>query len=351
MGAFRHLRLCGKGVYIRIMQYGGAESKTALVLVSGGLDSVLAAKLLMHCGINVLGITFHTPFFGGDKARRSAELAGIDCREADITAPHLEMLQAPRYGYGRNMNPCIDCHILMVAEAYARMESWGADFLATGEVLGERPMSQNRAALDLVAKRSGAEGYLLRPLSAKLLEPTIHERMGLVPREALLDISGRGRRRQMELAARWGIHEYQTPAGGCILTDKIFSQRLRDLMEMATSFAEGDIELLKKGRHFKSGAVKIVVGRNSRENECLERLAGPGDTLMWERAHPGPTALLRSYGDHIDEAALAEASRLVGRYGKSKRPAGLAEMNIFRMDEQARRTERPPATSTVFKPT
>lgn len=312
---------------------------------------MLAAKLLMHCGINVMGINFRTPFFGGDRAKRYTERAGIDCREADITDPHLAMLQAPRYGYGRNMNPCIDCHILMVAEAYARMESWGADFLATGEVLGERPMSQNRPALDLVAKRSGAEGYLLRPLSAKLLEPTIPEQMGWVLRESLLDISGRGRRRQMELASQWGIHDYQTPAGGCLLTDKIFSERFKDLMEMEPGFISADIELLKKGRHFKSGAVKIVVGRNSRENDSLESLARPGDVLMWESAQPGPTALLRSYGDAVASIALEEAARLVGLYGKSKEPGSLGGMNTVIVDVHGKSTERRSRSSRTFKPT
>ncbi len=310
------------------MQDGGGQSITALVLISGGLDSVLAAKLLMRSGINVMGITFRTPFFSGDKARRSAENAGIDCREVDITVPHLRMLQAPRYGYGKNMNPCIDCHILMVAEARARMEEWGADFLATGEVLGERPMSQNRSALDLVAKRSGAEGHLLRPLSAKLLEVTVPEQLGWVAREEMLDISGRGRRRQMELATAWGIGEYQTPAGGCLLTDRIFSERLRELIELAPELQSDDIELLKYGRHFLSGGVKVVVGRNHRENEALERLAGPGDVLMWESSQAGPTALLRGFTEEVDEAAKVEAARLLGLYGKSKMPGEPEDMRI-----------------------
>ncbi len=307
------------------------ESRTALVLVSGGLDSVLAARLLMRMGLAVIGISFRTPFFGGAAARRSAQSAGIDCREVDITESHLSMLRAPRYGYGRNMNPCIDCHILMVAEAFKRMNSWGADFLATGEVLGERPMSQNRLALDLVAKRSGAEGYLLRPLSARLLEPTIPEQMGWIAREGLLDISGRGRRRQMELAGAWGIEEYQTPAGGCLLTDESFSGRLRELLEMTPDPCRDDLELLKKGRHFQLAGVKIVVGRNSRENECLERLARAGDVLVREKERPGPTALLRGYGIAVEEAALVEAARYIGVYGKTKEPAGLDEMMITRV--------------------
>ncbi len=345
------MRITAQDGYILGMKNGGAESKSALVLVSGGLDSVLAARLLMKCGIDVLGITFRTPFFGDDKARRSAAHAGIDCREADITDAHLEMLKGPRYGYGRNMNPCIDCHILMVAEAFSRLESWGADFVATGEVLGERPMSQNRAALDLIAKRSGAEGYLIRPLSAKLLEPTVPEQMGWVRRGSLLDLSGRGRRRQMELAAEWGIREYQTPAGGCLLTDQSFSARLRELMEMAPGLGRADLELLKRGRHFRCGLVKIVVGRNSRENECIQRMAKPGDALMWESRQPGPTALLRSYADQINEPALTEAARLVGIYGKSKRPATLDDMNILTLDVEGMCAERPPAVSGVFKAT
>ncbi len=310
------------------MQSRVSESKTALVLISGGLDSVLAAKLLMRCGINVMGITFSTPFFSGEKAKRSAERAGIDCRVVDMTVPHLRMLQAPRYGYGKNMNPCIDCHILMVAEARARMEEWGADFLATGEVLGERPMSQNRTSLDLVAKRSGAEGYLLRPLSARLLEVTVPEQLGWVAREDLLDISGRGRRRQMELATAWRIAEYQTPAGGCLLTDKIFSERLRELADMAGELRPADIELLKYGRHFRCAAVKVVIGRNHRENEALEKLASAGDVMMWESAVAGPTALLRAFAGDVSEEARTEAARLLGLYGKSKMPGVLSAMHI-----------------------
>ncbi len=286
----------------------------------------------MRCRINVSGITFRTPFFSGEKARRSAAAAGIDIHVVDITEAHLKMLRSPRYGYGRNMNPCIDCHILMVAEAMQRREAWGADFLATGEVLGERPMSQNRAALDLVAKRSGAEGLLLRPLSAKLLEPTVPEQQGWVAREEMLDISGRGRRRQMELAEQWGIQEYQTPAGGCLLTDMSFSQRMRELMEMTPELRTEDIELLKRGRHFRHGDMKIVVGRNQRDNEGLEQTARKGDVLMWESEQSGPTALLRTFGKPIDDEGLREAARLVGLYGKLKRPGELHRMNIVRKD-------------------
>ena len=207
------------------------ERRKALVLLSGGLDSVLAVELLRRCGLDVTGITFTTPFFGSAKAEKAADMLGIELLVADITSIHMKILKEPRFGYGRNLNPCIDCHTLMVKVAFEAMPEAGADFVATGEVLGERPKSQNRQALELVARFSGAEDLLLRPLSAKLLPETRPETEGWVERDCLLDLSGRSRKRQMELAEEWGIEEYETPAGGCLLTDAGFSARLHALTQ------------------------------------------------------------------------------------------------------------------------
>jgi tRNA-uridine 2-sulfurtransferase len=296
-------------------------NRRALVLFSGGLDSVLAAELLRRCGIEVTAITFTTPFFGKERAEKAADDLGIELVAVDITAPHLEMLRNPRYGYGRNLNPCIDCHALMVRTALERLAEFAADFIATGEVLGERPKSQNRQALDLVASSSGAGEMLLRPLSARLLPETMPEREGWVDRECLLGLSGRSRRRQMDLAAEWGIEEYESPAGGCLLTDAAFSDRLRQLMTRVPGFDGADVEVIKEGRVFWTGSTLVVLGRRHEENLRLMDLALPGDRLLRERDVPGPTALLRAYprGASPNRRDFKEAARLLGIYGKGKK--------------------------------
>jgi tRNA-uridine 2-sulfurtransferase len=302
--------------------------RRALVLLSGGLDSVLAAELLRRCGVDVMGITFVTPFFGSSKAEKASRLLGIEIMVVDITDRHLEILKHPRFGYGKNMNPCIDCHSLMVRVSLEMMGVAGADFVATGEVLGERPKSQNRQALELVAGSSGANDLLLRPLSARLLPETRPEREGWVDRECLLDLRGRSRRRQMELAREWGIDEYETPAGGCLLTDAAFSERLRKLMEKVPDFDGADAELAKIGRWFWNGDILIVLGRRHEENERLNQLALSSDILIRERDRPGPTALLRTYprGSNPGEGGIEEAARLLGIYGKGKRPLGMESL-------------------------
>jgi tRNA U34 2-thiouridine synthase MnmA/TrmU len=297
-------------------------SRKALVLYSGGLDSMLAAELLRRCGVEVIAITFVTPFFGSGGAEEAARIMDLDLEVTDITGEHLEILRNPRFGYGKNLNPCIDCHALMVSTALDRMEELGADFLATGEVLGERPMSQNKQALEQVARFSGAGGLLLRPLSARLLPETMPEREGWVDRDCLLDIRGRSRKRQMELAEEWGIEEYQSPAGGCLLTDPGFSRRLGELMQKVPDFDGEDAQLIKVGRLAWVGQTVIVLGRRHDENERLIKLALMTDLLLKERERPGPTALLRAFprGASPGEEAMHEATRLLGIYGKGKVP-------------------------------
>lgn len=300
----------------------GAVTPGALVLLSGGLDSILAAALLKRLGLQTMGITFVTPFFGSAKAERAASILGIELVVEDISVPHLEIVKNPRYGYGKNMNPCIDCHSLMVKVALGKMAELGADFVATGEVLGERPKSQNRQALEIVTTYSGAGELLLRPLSARLLAPTRPEKQGLIDREDLLDLQGRSRKRQMHLAGEWGIGEFETPAGGCLLTDANFSHRLGELREREPDFDPLDARLARVGRQFWVGRTLIVLGRQHGENEQLRELALPSDILLRQRELPGPVALLRAYprGASPDEEARAEAARLLGIYGKGKSP-------------------------------
>lgn len=292
---------------------------TAMGLISGGLDSILAAKIILEQGIEVIGVAFTTPFFNSQGAEQAAKALGIPLRILDITETHLEMLRQPKHGYGRNMNPCIDCHILMLREAGRVMDGEGGDFLFTGEVLGQRPMSQNKGALRVVERESGYEGLILRPLSAKLLPETIPEQSGKVNRERLLAITGRSRKHQMELAKGYHIEAYLTPAGGCLLTDPAFSRRLRDLFHHQDPVQIRDIELLKIGRHLRlSPAVKVIVGRRAQDNERIARLAAPGDDLLQVEAFPSPLCLI-PYGGFM--ADIKKAASVCVRYSDAP-PSG-----------------------------
>lgn len=289
----------------------------ALILLSGGLDSILAVKLLLEQNIEVEGISFKSNFFNTEAAKKAAEQLGIKLREIDISEEFLSFLkEKPKYGYGVGLNPCIDCHALMFRKAGEIMRAERFDFVATGEVLNERPMSQNKQALKIVEKEAGLEGYLLRPLSAKLLEPTIPEKEGLVDREKLLDISGRNRKKQFELAKKFGISDFPTPAGGCMLTQEGFVKRLKDLMEHKKDFNSNDAELSKIGRHFWQDNVWIVLGRDKEENEKLNRLKTEKDVIVEPDNFMGPTALVRS---RSDEKMLQKAQNLVIKYSPKAR--------------------------------
>jgi tRNA U34 2-thiouridine synthase MnmA/TrmU len=278
----------------------------AIALFSGGLDSMLSVRLLLEMGIDVEGVVFETPFFGAEKARSAARAVGVPLTVIDLTAPHLVMLKAPRYGYGKNMNPCIDCHTLMLKTAGAYMQTAGADFVSTGEVLGQRPMSQTRQSLLLVAKNSGYSDVILRPLSAQLLPETKPEREGKLDRTRLLAIQGRGRKTQIEMARRYGIVDYAPPAGGCLLTDPNYSRRLHDLFAHSTDCGVRDIDLLKFGRHFRiPEGGKIIVGRNSSDNEAIQSLTAEHDAVLQMADGPGPTTLVPFGGDDQTLSAAA----------------------------------------------
>jgi tRNA-uridine 2-sulfurtransferase len=283
----------------------------AIALLSGGLDSILAVKLVQNQNIDITGLTCTTPFFNAVKAQAAADQINLPLMVENITDEHLQMLKSPRYGYGKNMNPCIDCHTLMLKIAGRKMEETGADFLVTGEVLGQRPMSQTKQSLYVVAKNSGYADYILRPLSAQLLEPVRAEREGKVDRLKLLSISGRGRKDQMHLAEEFDIRHYPPPAGGCLLTDPMFSRRLRDLMAHSEDRQIRDYELLKYGRHFRTeNAGKIIVGRNKSDNDALSELSTDDDLVCNTVDFPGPY-VLAPYGS---ESAMATAAALCVRY-------------------------------------
>lgn len=290
----------------------------AIALFSGGLDSILAVKLIQMQGIDVLGVTFETPFFNARKAIAAASQIGLTLRVVDITEDHLVMLRAPRYGYGKNLNPCIDCHAMMLRKSGEFMSAWNADFLFTGEVLGQRPMSQTKQSLYVVAKYSGYPDYILRPLSAKLLPITKPEREGMVDRERLYDIQGRGRHRQMEAALEFGIGGYSAPAGGCLLTDPMFAKRLKELFSH-NDFSIPSIHLLKAGRHFRiNERTKVIVGRNEADNGLIEQYAQDVDSVIHMTDYPGPTTLVPGGGT---EAEINVAASLCALYSDAPKGA------------------------------
>ena len=265
----------------------------AICVFSGGLDSILAAELIRAQDIDVLALFFETPFFKADRAMVSARSMNLPFKVVDITKRHLEVVKHPKHGYGGNMNPCIDCHALMFRIAGEMLESEDATFIFSGEVMGQRPMSQNKKALTLVQKESGLNDLLLRPLSAKCLPPTIPEKEGWVKRENLKGFQGRSRKPQMSMAADLAINDYPAPAGGCLLTEKGFSRRLKDLLTSNPEVIVPQLEILKLGRHFRlNDHVKIVVGRNKRENEKLKVLAVKEDIILNTVSVPGPTVLM-----------------------------------------------------------
>jgi tRNA U34 2-thiouridine synthase MnmA/TrmU len=304
----------------------------ALGLLSGGLDSSLAAICLKRQGIDVTAIAFVTPFFGAGKARRAAEKIGIPLLVHDIGDLHLEMVKQPRYGYGKNMNPCIDCHAMMFRLAGEIMLAEGFDFLFSGEVLGQRPMSQNLSALRAVANHSGHPEHILRPLSARLLPITPMEEQGLVDREQLLDIQGRTRRRQEALAKEWGLVDYPSSGGGCLLTEKHFSDRLRDLFTHEPDCTLRDIELLKTGRQFRlSTRARLALGRNQQDNEALRELAGNDDLLLRCIGFSGPLGVLSGTPGEDD---LATAAAVVAGYGKGSDEATVKVLVIRSGEER-----------------
>jgi hypothetical protein len=311
----------------------------AIAMISGGLDSTLALALVRRQGIEVKAVTFYTGFCitetqrrkGGradgtvprNEALRAAADLEVDIEYVDISGTeYLDMLVHPRWGYGANANPCVDCRVFMMRKAREIMLAEGADFVFTGEVLGQRPKSQRRDTLRIIERESGLDGRLLRPLSAQLLPPTIPEQEGIVDRARLLDISGRSRQRQMALAEELGVTDWPQPAGGCCyLTDESFSRKFFDVLDAREARGEprrierDDVVLLSTGRHFRlSPRAKLIVGRSEVENALLEHHV-EGRARLEARAVPGPIALVEGVPTW-EERQLA--ARIVARYGKGR---------------------------------
>lgn len=305
----------------------------ALVLFSGGLDSVLAVKVLQEQNIDVTALCFRSCFFNEEKAKKAAKEIGMKLIVKDFSKKHLAMVKNPKHGYGKNMNPCIDCHLMMIQEAGKMMKYstflWLTffpffvgekkyDFIATGEVLGQRPMSQNIDMLNLIEKQSGIKGYLLRPLCAKLLKETEVEKKGLVNRNKLLDISGRSRKRQLELIKKYRIKNFENAGGGCLLTDPGFGKRLKELLEIKPESSEEDIKILQIGRHFWEWKNKIIVGRDQNENEQLEKLKQKNDILIEIKNYPAPSTLIRNYENRKVLEEVVEKGKELTQYYSTK---------------------------------
>ncbi len=297
----------------------------AIALFSGGLDSALAILLVMQQNVEVTALTFMT-HFGCDLGDRSscganpypaAEKYGFNVKLMHLGQKFVDIVENPKYGRGKNMNVCVDCRILMLSEAKAYMEMVKADFIITGEVLGQRPFSQVGHRLNLVEKEAGLRGKLVRPLSAKLLPATGPELNGLIDREKLEGISGRGRKRQMELADQFGLENYPTPASGCLLTDKGYSNRLRDLLENTGRLTFDDLNLLRVGRHFRlDRQTKVIVGRNEEDNKKILHYKQPGHHVLEAVDVGSPITLL--VGPATEEN-IRKAAMITARYTSARR--------------------------------
>jgi tRNA-specific 2-thiouridylase len=291
----------------------------ALALLSGGLDSTLAVKLILNQGIKVETINFVTPFClckkGCSGATQVAKKFHTPLKIVKVGEDYLKILRNPKYGYGRNMNPCIDCRIFMLKKAKKHAKETSASFIFTGEVLDERPMSQHWKALNIIEKEAGLEGKILRPLSARLLPETEPEKKGWVDRAKLLDIKGRSRKKQIALAKEFAITDYPCPAGGCLLTYKEYANKLRDLFEHKKRVSLKDVQLLKIGRHFRLGRNKIIVGRNEDENKILVNQKRDGDYYFEAQGCGSPITLLQ--GPKTTKA-VETAVRLTAYYSDQK---------------------------------
>ena len=300
----------------------------AIALLSGGLDSSLAVRMMLEQGVDVEAVAIKTPFCDfdcgkgcGHRVKEVADELGIKLKTVYFGEEYLRMLKDPKYGYGSGMNPCIDCRGMMYNAAKDHMEKTKADFVITGEVLFQRPMSQNNRALHIIEKEAGMEGKVLRPLSAKHLPPTDAEKSGLIKRENMGDIKGRSRKGQLAMAKHYGVADPPNAAGGCLLTDPAFSKRVEDIMDHSEDIPSlNDIELLKVGRHFRlTPDAKLVVGRNKDENEVAKALVTENDVMLEAKDYVGPTCILRSK-KHDDEL-VKKCAGIALRYSDAPKDA------------------------------
>lgn len=299
--------------------------KKGVALISGGLDSTVALKMMLEQGIEIVALNFITPFCTctsrssgcSHQATKVAKELGIEVKVIYKGLDYVEMIRDPKYGYGRNMNPCVDCRIFMHKEAKKLMEEIGGSFIVTGEVLGQRPMSQRLDTFRIIERDSGLEGLVVRPLSAWLLSPTMPELNGIINRNRLLDISGRSRKLQIGLAEELGIKDYPCASGGCLLTDAEFAKRIKDLFKYDGSYTLIDVKLLRIGKHFRvDDFTKLILGRREEENKELVSLTkDKGYHIFRPNNFPGPTALIKR---EVTGSVEDIAGRTIVKYSKLK---------------------------------
>jgi tRNA U34 2-thiouridine synthase MnmA/TrmU len=295
------------------------QKTKALALLSGGLDSTLAVKLILEQGIDVETMNFVSPFClcgkSGCGAVEVAKKFHVPLKIVNVGQDYLRIIRKPKHGYGRNMNPCIDCRIFMLKKAKKYARESGASFIFTGEVLDERPMSQHFKAMRIIEEEAGLRDKILRPLSAKMLPETSIEKHGLVDRRRLLDIQGRSRKRQIELAKTFNITDYPCPAGGCLLTYKEFADKVRDLLKHKKRVTLKDISLLKVGRHLRFEKSKIIVGRNDAENKALLEMKSLSDYSFEVLGCGSPITILQG---PKTRPAVEKAAALTAYYSDNK---------------------------------
>lgn len=291
----------------------------ALGLLSGGLDSSLAVKLILDQGLDVEAVNFVSPFClcgkGGCGAAQVAKNLHVPLKTISVGEEYLRIVRKPRFGYGKNMNPCVDCRIFMLKKAKKYAKEMGASFIFTGEVLGQRPMSQQLRTLGIIEKEAGLKDQIVRPLSAKLLPPTEAEKRGLVKRDKFLEIEGRARKTQLKLAQELNVTDYSCPSGGCLLTYREFACKLRDLFDHKKRVSLRDVQLLKIGRHFRFGKNKIIVGRNEAENHLLLRMRMASDYCFEAQDTGSPMTLLQG---PKTRTAIEKAAELTAYHSDKK---------------------------------
>jgi len=303
----------------------------SILLFSGGLDSILAVEILRENKVNVVGATFVSPFFSEENAKVWAETLSLDLIKVDFTDDMISLLKNPPHGFGKNLNPCIDCHSRMLERAGEIMEEKNFDFISTGEVVGERPFSQNKQALETVARASRYEHKILRPLSAKLLSPTHAEKF--IPRQNLYDISGRGREKQFALARKFNIKKYPSPGGGCRLTEAGFCRKLKTLMEHKSNFQKKDLEILSHSKqiYFDSPSY-LALGRNKAENDFLKSHQKKGDLFFDSGSYSMPSAILRLESEESKErrkSILEESKRIILSASKKGNMCNFQDLEFF----------------------
>ncbi len=308
-------------------------NRKAVALISGGLDSALAIHLVKRQGIDITAVHF-TSFFSPLDIDDEDSPVRILVRQLEVPlvlrpkeSDFLELIRNPKHGHGKNLNPCVDCRIYTLVKAKQLMEEIGASFLVTGEVAGQRPMSQRKHTIRFIEKQAGCDGIVVRPLSAKVLPESFPEEAGVVDREQFLDVAGRGRRVQLQLAAKIGLYGYSPPAGGCLLTDKTYSRRLQDLFEDTSDVSRDDLDLLRFGRHIRlRPGLKIVVCRNDKENKRLERLA-PSGVMFYPIGFPGPLVWTAGLAEPDEEIRIGSILRRYSREASRGNLIGIRARN------------------------